>query len=137
MDRVKAIIAEKEEALKLARKALQTAKEPHSINKQNSIIDSFAINLMYVDLFAVVTDALILTRYVLETDEPKNSEFYSWARTECDRKIQALEEKEVELRNFFVSTSIHPHTVYTLLDPDRVRCLYLDLKRKLENVQYV
>lgn len=137
MDRVKAIIAEKEEALELAREALQTAKEPHSINKQNSIIDSFAINLMYVDLFAVVTDALILTRYVLETDEPKNSEFYSWARTECDRKIRTLQEKETELRKFFVTTSFHPHTVYTLLDPDRVRCLYLDLKRKLENVQYV
>ncbi|MGN0906881.1 MAG: hypothetical protein ACI4NM_07020 [Bullifex sp.] len=135
--RVKAILREKDVAHELAVKALESAGKDVTIRHHERITDAFSINLMYVNLFVTVTDALILTRYLTETVEPVNTEFFSWAESVCDEKIAELKNEEKELRKFFRTTSFHPHTVYTLLDPDRVRCLYLDLERRLENVRSV
>ena len=37
--------------------------------------------------------------------------------------VQELDEMEARLRRFSEETSFHPHTIYTLLDADRVSCL--------------
>ena len=40
---------------------------------------------------------------------------------------------ETRLRKMAVETDYMPHTVYTLMDADRMRCLYRTLKKKEKN----
>ena len=72
----------------------------------------------------------MLTRYVRETEEDRNSEYYRaicWKRRQA---VEALADWEIRLRRMAVETDYTPHTVYTLMDGDRMRCLYRDLREE-------
>ena len=44
--------------------------------------------------------------------------------------VEALADWEIRLRRMAVETDYTPHTVYTLMDGDRMRCLYRDLREE-------
>ena len=44
--------------------------------------------------------------------------------------VAALADWEIRLRRMAVETDYMPHTVYTLMDGDRMRCLYRDLREE-------
>ena len=131
-ERVEQILSEKKEALSLADNLLSLAVNLKGLSaeKHEKLCTLFEINLKYVRLFATVTEALILARYVTESKEG-DAQYSAYAEEQCRRSVDNLKVLEKELRELFLNTSYHPHTVYTLLDPDRVRCLYRDIERRL------
>ena len=52
-------------------------------------------------------------------------------KTQLEKALSDLISLAPVLREFASTTDYRPHTIYTLLDPDRVECLYNDLKEKL------
>ncbi|MFA6776701.1 MAG: hypothetical protein WCR76_10605 [Sphaerochaetaceae bacterium] len=114
------------EALELCRQAKEGSGEGLKSEKIKWLQDRLMLQRMYVDLFTLVKHALLTTRYLRETKEPKGP-FYQEQMAEYHRLMDALQIKEQELRLFHRNTDYRPHTVYTLLDPDRVACLRNDL----------
>ena len=89
---------------------------------------------MYVRLYKLLTEALMQTRYALYTQEPRDSAFYAQTLEGAKRAVEELKQMETELRDFGRETDERPHIVYTLLDPDRVRCLWKDLEKRMKEL---
>lgn len=93
--------------------------------------DRLSVQLLYVELFKVAAEAILTTRYLCETEEPKDSDRYLEVLSGVSDRLHALYEMKLRLRNFYTMTDYHPHTIYTLLDPDRIDCLWNDLSERL------
>lgn len=105
---------------------MQKAREYHGLLK---------VNRSYVQLFQTVVTSLFLVRYVVETEEDHTGGHYRQAlEVNLPESLRKLRESIPALQDFQITTDYHPHTIYTLLDPDRVSCLYRDLLRKLESL---
>lgn len=131
-----AAIKEKEAALVLIKQLVEeSSRAPKGIATEmaaqyHTLLE---VNKRYVELFSVATKALFLTRYVTETTENRHSEQYRQAKEILlPESLENLHKMESGLREFHRDTDLHPHTIYTLLDPDRVSCLYRDLQRHIE-----
>lgn len=93
--------------------------------------DRLSVQVLYVELFQVASDAICTARYLCETEEPKDGSQYLKIQGGVVALLQTLHEMERRLRDFHATTDYHPHTIYTLLDPDRVDCLWKDLSERL------
>ena len=107
-------------------------KSPAGIRseKARELAQRFTIYYEYAKMYAAAVNALMLTRYVRETEEDRNSEDYRvicWKRRQA---VEALADWAIRLRRMAVETDYMPHTVYTLMDGDRMRCLYRDLREE-------
>lgn len=122
---VRRIVDEKREALSLAESALELVMSGNPglrEDRYQDLVDRFRIQLLYVELFSLVTRTLAYARYLKETKEERDG-FYLETQKELSACLGELDEMEARLRRFFEETSFHPHTIYTLLDADRVSCL--------------
>ena len=131
---LEAALAEKKEALKLAEDLYQQSLQPPKgikAEKAEWIKERFLIYREFAHMYAAAVCALMLARYVLETKESSASSYYMEKRRELTKAIETLGRWEPRLCSMMTETNYYPHTVYTLMDPDRVRCLYRGL-RKLE-----
>jgi hypothetical protein len=81
-------------------------------------------------LYQTVTAPIVLTRYVLTTKEARSGEYYGQKVRQLQEALDAMVPFATMLDEFHATTDYHPHTIYTLLDPDRVRCLQRDLLEK-------
>lgn len=84
----------------------------------------------YVELFALAKKVLLIARYLNETEESHETSYYKEMQMTLKALLSDLERKEVFLHHFDETTEFHPHTFYTLLDPDRVHCLKKDIEEK-------
>jgi len=100
--------------------------------KLSLLRDRVSINKKYVSLYADVTKALMFTRYLLETDDPKTDAYYREIAGMIEGTVSRLVEIEAELRVFYKQTNYLPHTIYTVFDPDRVKSLRKDLQCRLK-----
>jgi len=102
---------------------------PHKLKE---LQERFYINKVYVSFYRDITRAIMLSHYVLETKEDRQSEFFSFARNQLDEALNRLYDLEKELMEFNKTTAYRPHTVYTLLDPARVHAIRKDLEQRLK-----
>lgn len=125
---------EKEQALEEIQSLYSQALEGFDFIKEEKIQwlqDRFYVNKKYVSLYGDVTKAIMLTRYVLETKEERNTQYFKMKKEQLRTALIRLKELEEELTIFHETTEYAPHTIYALLDPDRVNCLYKDLNNRL------
>ena len=130
-------IAEKDDALSMVDALVRLSEYPPigiDVQKAREYHGLLKVNRSYVQLFQSVVTALFLVRYVIETEEDRTGEHYRQALgTDLPESLRRLQESIPALLDFQTATDYQPHTIYTLLDPDRVSCLYRDLLRKLES----
>jgi len=98
--------------------------------KLSGFRDAILIQKYYVELFALVKKVLLTARYLKETEESHESEYYKGKQATLKGLLSNLDSEEEFLRHFGETTEFHPHTIYTLLDPDRVHCLKKDIEEK-------
>jgi len=89
------------------------------------------VNRIYVSFYCDIAKAILLTHYVTETNEDRESEFYSRTCEMLNKALERLLVLEKEITGFYKTTHYRPHTIYTLLDPARVRAIYKDLAARL------
>lgn len=134
---VERIVQEKEYAQQLIQEIIaMSLQAPQGIRKEKiqKLQELLRVNEQYVYLYSVVTKALMYTHYIVETKEPKDSEQYLKVQNVLiPSALDELDEIEGNLREFHTSTDLRPHTIYTLLDPDRVSSLSRDLRRVIES----
>ena len=132
-EHLEAALAEKKEAVERVNALCALSGEPPAgirPEKAGELARRFGIHREYAEMYAAAVSALMLTRYVRETEEDRNSEYYRaicWKRRQA---VEALADWEIRLRRMAVETDYTPHTVYTLMDGDRMRCLYRDLREE-------
>ena len=132
-EHLEAALEEKKDAVeRIAALCAISQKSPAGIRpeKARELAQQFTIYYEYAKMYAAAVNALMLTRYVRETEEDRNSEYYRvicWKRRQA---VEALADWEIRLRRMAVETDYMPHTVYTLMDGDRMRCLYRDLREE-------
>lgn len=132
-EHLEAALAEKKEAVERVTALCALSGEPPAgirPEKAGELARRFGIHREYAEMYAAAVSALMLTRYVRETEEDRNSEYYRaicWKRRQA---VEALADWEIRLRRMAVETDYTPHTVYTLMDGDRMRCLYRDLREE-------
>lgn len=129
-EHLEAALEEKQEAVRLVGQLFEQAKcSPTGIEDQKLLWfeERFLIHKTFTELYAAAMEAVLLTKYVSESDE-QDTKYYQEKRQQRCRAIAALKDWEIRLRLMAGSTDYQPHTVYTLMDPDRVRCLYRDLE---------
>lgn len=134
-DHLEAALKEKREAVLSIRELSDKAKQPPAgirPEKAQWIASRFSIHEMFAQMYEAAVRALMLTRYVLDTKESRQSEYYREKLQEWHQAVAALGEWEVKLRKFAADTDDLPHTIYTLMDPDRMHCLYDKLREKEE-----
>ncbi len=127
---VQKALAEKESALTDIQELIRKAKTlPPALMMEKGLLlqQRLLVNENYVVLYKEVTKALLLCRYVLETKEDRDNERYRGMVHDACTAVEGLRAMEITLRAFHRETNYHPHTIYTLLDPDRVACLAKDL----------
>ena len=130
-------IEEKNKALSLALELEREAKKGCCYleeNKVNDLIVRLRIQTEYVTLFKMATEAILLTRYILETEEEHNGKFWDSVIDTFKKRMVDLKKEEKHLSEFWQRTNYHPHTIYTLLDPERVECLWNKLYEKTKEV---
>ncbi len=124
-------LAEKEEALRLVRRLeLDSGSPADGIRPEKArwLWERFHIHRLYGEMYTAAVNALTLTRYVLKTEEDQKSEYYQEKKRQQGQAVEALGDWEKKLREMFLETDYLPHTVYTLMDADRMRCLYRRMK---------
>ena len=92
--------------------------------------ERLALNARYVDMYRCGTEAILLTRYVTETEE-QDKEFWQSALEGARQALLAVSRMKGEFTQLFRETDYEPHVIYTLLDPDRLDCLYRKLNARL------
>lgn len=132
-EHLEAALAEKQESLERIAALCDMAGQPPAgirPEKSRELIQRFAIHREFAEMYAAAVGALLLTRYVRETGEDRNSEYYRENQARRSRAVESLAAWEARLRQMAAATDYMPHTVYTLMDADRMRCLYHDLKEE-------
>ena len=130
LDAVRKALDEKESALRDIKALIGLAKTlPPALkaDKGHLLQQRLMINERYVVLFRAATRALLLCRYALATKEDRDNDCYGGMVQDACKAVEDLRALEITLRAFHRETDYHPHTIYTLLDPDRVACLAKDL----------
>lgn len=130
---VEAAIREKEEALAAVTALCAAAEEcPPGIREEKWgwFKERLQLNARYVDMFYHAISAILLTRYVTETEE-NDEEYRREAAERARSELAEIKRLEREFRALAEETEYEPHVIYTLLDPDRLNCLYRSLRRKL------
>ena len=133
---VQRIIKEKDEALAIVRglkAAIQKGNTGITPEAQQGLSDKFNVFEKYVAAFRAAVHAIILIKYMLEKGPNVDSGFSSQAPDVLKEKLQDLLVMAEELENFGKRTSFQ-HTVYVLLDPERLVALHDDLVRRLNSV---
>lgn len=97
--------------------------------------ERFQIHEEYARMCEVVFRALFLTRYMMETGEDRNGSYYEEKRLQWTEVLEELPFLERHLRAVYRGKDYQPHTVYTLLDPDRIRCFYRKLREKEKEIE--
>ena len=136
-EHLEAALAEKQEALeRIAALCALSQEPPWGIRPENArgLARRFDIHREFAEMYAAAVGALMLTRYVRETGEDRSSEYYRENQAKCRLAVEALAGWEHRLRRMAAETDYTPHTVYTLMDGDRMCCLYRDLREE-ENVE--
>ena len=87
---------------------------------------------IYIEGCRRTTRAVYAVHYLLKA-ENKSNDFYSNVKASADGIMNELYELIDLLDKFYESTE-YPNVVYTMVDPDRVRNLYKDLKEQLETL---
>lgn len=134
-ERIERNFAEKKRALNLAVKLERLARKGSAFfteEKNQYLYQTMHIQREYVQLFKLVTEEILLARYLVETEEERSGEFWDWAVERFRTGLGELEKEEAHLYEIGRTTDYHPHVIYTLLDPERVNCLGKDLKRRVE-----
>ena len=130
-------IEEKNKALSLALELEREAKKGCCYleeNKVNDLIVRLRIQTEYVTLFKMVTEAILLARYIMETEEEHSGKFWDSVIDTFRHRMDDLQKEEKHLSEFWQRTNYHPHTIYTLLDPERIECLWNKLYEKTKEV---
>ena len=96
------------------------------------LCNCFFANRRYVEFFRAVVNAIVLTRYVLETKEDRTAPFYSEAVTMLSKAMKELAQEQELAQEFYDTTSFNPHIIYTLMDPDRIAALRRNLSGHIE-----
>lgn len=133
---LEAALTEKQEALEILDDLCRRAGNPVvGIRTEHSawLKERFQLHQEFAEMYASAVNALMLTRYVLETKEDHSSEYFREADLKRRRAVEDLTVWETRLRKMAAETDYMPHTVYTLMDADRMRCLYRTLKKKEKN----
>ncbi len=131
--RVEFALREKDSAVAEARQLEQWAGAGCSGLRPEKVKDlqqRLGIQSLYARLYQTVTAPIVLTRYVLTTKEARSGEYYGQKVRQLQEALDAMVPFATMLDEFHATTDYRPHTIYTLLDPDRVRCLQRDLLEK-------
>lgn len=132
-EHLEAALSEKWEAVVQIGQLSRQAKQPPAgirPEKAQWLIRQFSIHEMFAQMYEAVVRALLLSRYVMETEEDHGSKYYREKQEERQQAVNALKEWKIRLQEFASGTDELPHTIYTLMDPDRMNCLYHKLKEK-------
>ena len=124
------VVAEKDEAVARAEALLPLAmRRPAGLTAaaHRDIVDRIDIFIRYVRGYCSIGHALILSRVLLEGSP---GAFRQEADTHLRRALADLLAIATAFE-VFARESDHPHRVYTLLSPDRLRALHADLTRRL------
>ena len=132
-ENVQLIIKEKDEALAIVtalKEDFQRGVPGITPEADRYFRDRFEIFEMYVKGFRTVVQAIILTKYQLAKGKDDGSAFSKAAPGMLTEKLNDLLVMAEEFTEFGKRTSFQ-HTVYILLDPERLVALHDDLIRKL------
>ncbi len=133
---VQAILKEKDEALAIVsrlKEAVQKGIPGITSEADQFLTDRFEVFEKYVKAFRAAVHAIILTKYLLEKAENDDSDFSKAAPGMIIEKLNDLLIMAGELKEFGKRTSFQ-HTVYILLDPERLIALHDDLTQRLKTV---
>ena len=136
-ERIEVNIAEKKKALRIAKGLHRMAKKgsPRLKEDKNAyLVECMFLQLEYVVLYKMATEALLFARYIKETEEERRGEYWNWINSSFRERIEDLKREEEHLILLRKKTNYHPHVIYTMLDPDRVNCLRNDLEKTLGNI---
>jgi len=87
---------------------------------------------LYGGVYKTAVNCLLLSQYLKETKEDRETGYYDEKQRQWQSEMKALQKWEKTLRTLGEETDYTPHTIYTLLDPDRVSCLFHKLLEKAE-----
>ena len=124
-------LEEKKESVRWIDHLLELVLKPQEGIREEKIKwleERIRIQKTYTGMYEVAVSALLLTRYVVETKENRESAYYKEKQVQWRETVDALKLWEDRLRTMFEQTDYMPHTIYTLMDSDRMRCLYNDLR---------
>lgn len=130
------IIKEKEEAVKEIEGIINVLKQTNpglTDTYYNELVDRFGIMKNYVQLFCLVTHIIMDTHVLLKNNSLSANDSEQLIADYKDSHIK-LEQLKDLFKEFFKQTDYRPHTIYTLLDPDRIACLLDDLDEKIQSV---
>ena len=136
-ENVQRIILEKDEALAIVtalKEEIQKGIPGITLEADQYFRDRFEIFEKYVRGFRALVHAIILTKYQLEKEKDDNSAFSKSAPEILTEKLNDLLIMAEELADFGKRTSFQ-HTVYILLDPERLIALHDDLIRRLNQAR--
>ena len=134
-DNVIQAIAEKESALEdITTLISKFGQKPDMIKqeKYSDLKERLLINKVYVRLFKTVVTAIVLTRYLLKTNEDRNGKSFQKAKVMITPALEDILNLRTEICKFYIDTSYTPHIIYTLMDPDRLTALYNNLVKNLK-----
>ncbi len=130
-ENVRGLIAEKEEALTLARRLCEEIEEDG--NRMGlmprfyaDLVTTFRMYVRYVEGFYHNAKAAVLTKYALAAGTEE-------ARVEAATAVRELAEFAWRLRSAVSRTEL-PHSAYMLLDPDRLEAMATDLTGKVADL---
>ncbi len=127
------IIREKDDALAIVaglKEEIQKGIAVLTPEANQYLTDRFIIFEKYVKGFRAAVQAIILTKYLLEKEQDDDSAFSKAAPAILKEKLNDLTAVAEEYADFGKRTSFQ-HTVYILLDPERLIALRDDLRRRL------
>lgn len=137
-EKLEEVLEEKRAAVdKISRLWDKTAVAPMGITPERAayLRECFWVYKQFAELYEAAVRALFLTRYVLETDEERSGGYYQKKKAEQEQAVADLAVWETRLRKENAESDRIPHTIYTLMDPDRIRCLYRKLREQQEGMQ--
>lgn len=137
LEHLEAALSEKREAAERMKRLCDLAEQPPGSirpEKAQYLAERFRLHREFAEMYEAAVRALLLTRYVFETSDSRETQAYREKRREQRAAVAALAGWERRLRAMASETDYLPHTVYTLMDPDRMGCLYRKLREKEEKL---
>lgn len=128
------ILKEKEDALEIWERLNARLQDNPGLNPEAhaQLIERFRIFRLYVKGFALIGQAAILARRLIEGDgNPPTPEGTAQYGAKLRERIEALRGYEQELLRFQQEESGQEYVVYLLLNPERVRAFVDDVERQL------
>lgn len=123
------VFREKDEALEDLNRIIGISDAvPPSINKEKGewLKNWMHVNKLYLEMFSTCTKAVMDARYLTQSTE-NDEAFRCERRKSFSSQLSALLELEEQFSVLWAKTDYAEHVIYTLLDPDRIRCLRRNL----------